>query len=114
LAERQRKEQERAEQIAAQTQALAAETAARCGKAPLQSAWNGSYHYVESYLKENANDPDAIDVASCSKAVLTTACWKTVCKFRGKNLFGGKVLTFGVFYIAEDKALGSWRVVSAE
>jgi hypothetical protein len=101
---------ETARQAAAQAQALAA----RCGSSPLQSAWDGSYHYVESYLQEIANDPDSIDVEKCTKAVLTDSCWKTVCKYRGKNAFGGLVVKIDTFYMGRWPEANTWRVIAMD
>lgn len=41
------------------------------GEPPIQSAWDGSYSIVERYLKRIANDPDSIEIDSCTKVYHT-------------------------------------------
>lgn len=98
-AERLKKKQEREarEQEAAET----AQRVAReyCGPKPQRRAWNGIYQGLEDFFKSWANDPDSIDFEACTDAEERnpTACWVTICKVRGKNGFGGKILNVLIF-----------------
>lgn len=81
-----------------------AQLEARIGKEPVPSNWDGAYYEVERLLKRTAHDPDSIDMEPCTKAVVTETGWRTRCAFRGRNAFGGLILTEGVFEIRHGEA----------
>jgi hypothetical protein len=61
---------------------------ARCGKKPLQSAWDGEVLAATAYVERTAHDPDSIEVKNCTVPQLTKkSCWVTTCEVRGKNAF---------------------------
>jgi hypothetical protein len=91
--------------------AEAAALAELCGDRPTPDAWDGGLIPVERFMKDNANDPDSIDVEACSMPVLTKNCWKTTCKVRGKNAFGAMVLNVNTFYIGRNPQMRSMGIV---
>jgi tetratricopeptide (TPR) repeat protein len=63
-----------------------------CGTKPECSTWDGECIGFERALKENAYDPDSIDVENCTVPVLTDKrCWVTTCVVKGKNGFGALI-----------------------
>lgn len=64
---------------------------ARFGESPTQSAWDGSYYEVERYLKRIANDPDSIEIDTCTSVYQTENGWLVGCDYRGRNAFGGMI-----------------------
>lgn len=79
---------------------------ATCGKPPARSAWDNSIPVVKDFVKAVANDPDSIEFVGCKEPVLNKKnCYKTVCVFRGKNLFGGMVINAKTFYLTNNRVL---------
>ena len=78
---------------------------AKFGEPPIQSAWDGSYSVVESYLEKIANDPDSIDVAGCTKVYHTKNGWLVGCDYRGRNAFGGIVKQSNWFTIVHNRVV---------
>jgi hypothetical protein len=63
-----------------------------CGTKP-QRWFDGGVRAAETFMKQNANDPDSIDVENCTEPVLMThGCWRYTCDVRGKNAFGALIL----------------------
>jgi len=78
----------------------------QCGPAPRKSPWDNSIPVIKNFVKTLANDPDSIEFIGCSDPLLEKKnCYKTVCAFRGKNIFGGKVLNTKTFWITSEKVL---------
>lgn len=69
------------------------------GDAPVKSPWDGSYPVVETYLQRVANDPDSIDMVGCTDVFKNKDGWLVGCQYRGKNAFGGTILTANWFRI---------------
>ncbi|MCB9666275.1 MAG: hypothetical protein H6732_19350 [Alphaproteobacteria bacterium] len=85
----------------AQDEAAAAEALrTMCGTSPTISSWDGELLGAARFLRESAHDPGSIEVTDCSRPVLTDACWRSRCKVRGKNAFGGTVLNIMDFWAA--------------
>ena len=66
------------------------------------SAWDGSVHQVERFLKKTLKDPksfDAIEWSPVKKVNLSTHKFIVRCKYRAKNSFGGYVITNQLFYL---------------
>jgi hypothetical protein len=61
------------------------------GEMPTQSSWDGSYLAITRYLKRIANDPDSIDIISCTKVNSHADGWLVGCNYRGRNGFGGLI-----------------------
>lgn len=78
---------------------------ARFGKPPVASAWDGTYHVVERYLKRVANDPDSIEVDSCTRVHYTKHGWLVGCDYRGRNAFGGMIRKSNWFTIRHDTVI---------
>jgi hypothetical protein len=78
---------------------------AKFGEAPTQSAWDGSYYAVERYLKRIANDPDSIDIDSCTGVYHTESGWLVGCDYRGRNAFGGMIRQSNWFSIVHDQVI---------
>jgi hypothetical protein len=103
--QKRRKREELEEQRRKEAEAQAQAYAALCGPKPENSAWDGSIVGLEDALKETAHDPDSIEIAGCTKAVLTgEACWVFRCKVRGRNMLGARILQTRTF--SYSKALG--------
>ena len=78
----------------------------QCGPAPRKSPWDNSIPVIKNFVKTLANDPDSIEFIGCSDPLLEKKnCYKTVCAFRGKNIFGGTVLNAKTFWITSEKVL---------
>lgn len=78
---------------------------ASCGGSPTIDSWHGIPRAAYNWLKQNLNDDD-FDVISCSTPQLAdSGCWVDMCKIRGKNSFGAKILTVFKFSIANDKVM---------
>lgn len=71
------------------------------GEKPVKSAWDGTYYVVENYLERVANDPDSIDVESCTDVYTTDDGWLVGCNYRGKNAFGGMIRKANWFTILQ-------------
>ena len=100
-----RKRHEREEKKRQEKEARQAAYAALCGEKPVVSAWDGEVIGLESAIKENAHDPDSIDVEDCTDPQLSSdECWVFACKVRGKNAFGAMILQHKAFSFS--KALG--------
>ena len=78
------------------------------GEKPVRSAWDGSYREVERHLESAAHDPDSIDIENCTEPYKAKEGWIVLCKYRGKNAFGGMVLNHNWFVIRQN------RVISVE
>ena len=76
------------------------------GEIPIQSAWDGSYYEVERYLKSVANDPDSIDIENCTEPYKADKGWIVLCKYRGRNAFGGMILKHNWFIIRQNQVIG--------
>lgn len=75
---------------------------ALCGPEPYRSAWDGEVGNIESALRKVAHDPKSIDVENCTEPYLDPKrCWVTVCDVRGRNAFGGLILTRRTFSISK-------------
>lgn len=61
------------------------------GEPPKQYSYHGPYYQVTSYLERIANDPDSIDVESCTQVYMGDDGWVVGCTYRGKNGFGGLI-----------------------
>lgn len=83
----------------AEKQARAAARAA-CGEPPPHYGMH-SIFAVKMYLQENMNDPDSLQDLQCTPPQLTDRCWHTICRYRGKNAFGGLILQTKNFYVAK-------------
>lgn len=81
------------------------ERRAKFGNPPVASAWDGSYHVVESYLKRVANDPDSIEMDGCTEISYTEHGWLVGCNYRGRNGFGGMVRQSNWFTIRHDTVI---------
>lgn len=60
----------------------------------------------ETYLKENANDPESIEIENSKVDGQSKNGWIVIMKYRGRNAFGGLVLnitTFDVRFNPTDK-----------
>jgi hypothetical protein len=89
-------------QVATAKKAQAADDAKRvrqqayesvCGPKPGLNRGDNAWAVLQTTLEQNANDPDSIEIVSCSPPVLTEKiCWATRCNIRGKNAFGARVL----------------------
>jgi len=78
----------------------------QCGAPPRRSAWDNSISVVHEFVKTMANDPSSIEFIGCSEPFLEKKnCYRTVCVFRGKNVFGGTVVNSKTFYITNTKIL---------
>jgi hypothetical protein len=78
----------------------------QCGEPPSRSAWDNSISVVREFVKTVANDPSSIEFIGCSVPFLEKKnCYRTVCVFRGKNVFGGTVINSKTFYITNTKIL---------
>jgi hypothetical protein len=83
-----------------------------CGDAPERSGWDGLPIGLKSayraYARENYGDPDSIEIVSCIEVSRTAApkCWMTMCKVRGKNAFGAKILNVKIF----GKSARGWKI----
>lgn len=56
------------------------------------SAWDGSHRKLERWVKNNMNDPSSYEHIE-TRYVDNTTSIGIIMKFRGKNAFGGKVVT---------------------
>lgn len=82
-------------------QAEAQTLATVCGPKPTLGAWDGEVIGLERALRQTAHDPDSIDVENCTSPALTrNRCWVTSCNVRGRNAFGGMILTRKRFAIS--------------
>lgn len=79
------------------------ELESRIGKYPSVSSWDGVPYVVERYIKRIANDPDSIEFEGCTALTYSSAGWNTMCKVRGKNAFGGKILSLYKFTIKNNQ-----------
>lgn len=61
------------------------------GNPPTSSAWDGTYHVVERYLKRTAHDPSSIEMYSCTNVRRNKDGWLVGCEYGGKNAFGGMI-----------------------
>jgi hypothetical protein len=57
------------------------------------SPWDGSHYYLVKLLKENMNDADSFEHVE-TKYTDNSDGLKIVMKYRGKNAFGGKVISY--------------------
>jgi len=96
--ERERREQER---LRKEREARIA----RFGEPPRQSAWDGSYLPVKSYLRRMANDPESIRFDGCTSVYHTDNGWLVGCDYRGRNAFGGMVRQSNWFTIVNDTVI---------
>ena len=105
IAERERK-QRQAEEAKAEkeTQASTALDVER-GPKPSNSAWDGSIHCVESYLKQELNDPDSYAHVSTTEPVEVGPYWVVVSRFRAKNGFGALTLHQATFKIQQNQVM---------
>ena len=72
------------------------------GPRPINSGWDSSVREVDQYLKKNVNDYGSIEYIEWSRVVpygLGERYWVVRCKFRGANVFGGKVIAEKLFLI---------------
>src|ERR1019366_1164597 len=106
IAARERKKSEaQAATDEAERRASAAVDAVR-GQAPTNSAWDGSIHCVERYLKEAMNDPDSYQHMSTTEPVAVGAYWVVISRFRAKNGFGALTVHQATFKIQQDQVVG--------
>ena len=75
------------------------------GKAPIPSAWDGSYSEVKYYLKSVMHDPSSLAIEQCSGVYKVDKGWAVLCSFRGKNSFGAMVLNRKWFIIRENRVV---------
>jgi hypothetical protein len=54
---------------------------------------------VKDYLRSTAHDPDSIEFVGCTNVYKRKDGWLVGCQYRGKNAFGGKILTANWFRI---------------
>lgn len=99
------KEKEKEIEKQRQQEKKSQESRARFGNPPVASAWDGSYHVVESYLKRVANDPDSIEMDGCTEISHTENGWLVGCNYRGRNGFGGMVRQSNWFTIRHDTVI---------
>lgn len=76
-----------------------AEAVKKFGKFPERNAWDGSFSAVKKYLKSNAHDPDSIEFENCIGPDIHEKGWAVLCKYRGANTFGAKILQEKFFII---------------
>lgn len=75
------------------------------GDQPTKSAWDGAYPEVKTYLKRVANDPDSIDIVGCTDVYKNKDGWLVGCQYRGKNAFGGTILTANWFRLQRGRVV---------
>ncbi len=95
------KKLQEAQAFLAKKNSEAAARIAQFGEQPRSSAWDGSYHEVERYLKKVANDPSSIKMGKCTKVYHTPNGWLVGCDYRGKNAFGAVVRNSHWFTIVQ-------------
>ena len=91
----------------AETEATAArnERIQKYGEPPTQSAWDGSYYEVERYLESVANDPDSIEIDTCTGVYRNDDGWLVGCDYRGRNAFGGMIRKSNWFLIRHGRVV---------
>jgi len=63
------------------------------------SAWDGSVHHVEQYLKKTLKDPDSYEGIEWSPVQkLSNGSYSVRHKYRAKNSYGGYVIENQIFY----------------
>lgn len=87
LNEKLKREQDKKDRIKRQREARIA----KFGEPPIRSEWDRSYYEVERYLKKVANDPDSIEIDSCTTVSYIKSGWLVGCDYRGRNGFGGMI-----------------------
>lgn len=112
---RQRAMKERERRKAERERREADELAARCGKQPLRSTWDGEVPAARVHVERTAHDADSIEVKNCTVPQLTNKfCWITTCDVRGKNVFGAMVLNRVRFSIGKHPSVeGYGQVIAA-
>lgn len=101
LLEKRQKEAAALAEKRAREEAAAALKAAILGPKPVNSAWDGSVSAVERYLKVAMHDPDSYEHVRTTEPVIEGDYWVVKSMFRGKNMFGGKVVNAQKFYIQQ-------------
>lgn len=104
-AEKERKEAAAAEEKQRKADALAALKAAVRGPKPTNSAWDGSVHVVERYLKAALHDPSSYDHVRTSEVTGEGDYWVVVSSFRGKNAFGALIINTKKFFIQQGEVV---------
>ena len=67
---------------------------------PAASAWDGVCNCIKNYIKTNAHDPKSIDYIECSPILkFNNELYGQRVKYRGKNVFGAKVINEQMFYM---------------
>lgn len=79
------------------------------GDQPTKSAWDGTYPEVKTYLKRVANDPDSIDMVGCTDVYKNKDGWLVGCQYRGKNAFGGMILTANWFRLRRGQVVEEYH-----
>ena len=82
-----------------QDEAAAALRAAIRGPKPVNSAWDGSVSAIERAVKANMHDQSSYEHVRTTVPVVEGDYWTVLSSFRGKNVFGAKVLNTKKFYI---------------
>ena len=72
---------------------------------PMKSGWDGSVPAVERYLKNVMNDPGSYDHVRTGQVSGEGDYWVVISGFRGKNAFGGLVVTVKKFYIQQNQVV---------
>ncbi len=76
------------------------------GEKPIRGSWDGSYSVVERYLKQVMHDPSSLDIDGCTPAYKVEKIgWVVGCRYRGKNVFGAKVLNQNWFVIRQNRVV---------
>ena len=60
---------------------------------------------VTVYLKETMHDPDSYEHVATTEPAARGAAWVVQSSFRGKNMFGAKILTTKTFYIQSERVV---------
>jgi len=82
----------------------------KIGAIPLISPWDGVPYVVKRYIKRIANDPDSIEFEGCTTITYSDTGWNTMCKVRGKNAFGAKILTIYKFTINHNQVINATQL----
>lgn len=84
-----------------QEAAAAAVRAAIRGPKPVNSVWDGSVSVVERAIKANMHDPSSYEHVGTTEPQIEGDYWVVITRFRGKNMFGAKVINTKKFYIQQ-------------
>ena len=75
------------------------------GPVPQASAWDGTYHEVEEYLRDRVNDPDKFKMDACTPVYHVATGWLVGCDWRGANGFGAIMRQTNWFIIRQGRVV---------